>query len=115
MKVRVDADKVIDSHIKYEALCSEINELCGQLMYALERDEKSLPEMIELETKLSNDLTRQRRLISEEAGKYSNERDKLKQTEGILNDFLKRVKDKIQYYQNIRISDIVSRINREGN
>lgn len=114
VKVRVDADKVIDSHIKYEALCSEINELCGQLMYALERDEKSLPEMIELETKLSNDLTRQRRLISEEAGKYSNERDKLKQTEGILNDFLKRVKDKIQYYQNIRISDIVSRINREG-
>ncbi len=114
VKVHVDAEHVIFEHQKYEALCLEIDELCGQLIYAINRDERLLPEMKEKENGLSEKLSRQKRFLSEVSEKYNAERDKLNQREGVLKDFLSSLDKKAQYYKNLDIVSIASRIERES-
>lgn len=113
VKVRLEADKVISELLKYDALCREIDELYGLLVHALKRDEQSLPEMVEHENVQNDELSRQKRLLSEEAAKYDAENNRHNQTEGSLKDFLKRLEEKSNYYRHIGIEDIVNRVNRE--
>ena len=114
VKVKVDADAVIDRYTQYEYTRKLISELCGELNYALERDTQRLPLLAEDENKCSQELSRQERLLGEEEGKYNAERDKLNQEEGGLKLFLEQVKKKHQYYENIGICHIIERIGKEG-
>lgn len=114
VKVQVDADNVISKYILYEQLCREIKELCGQLNYGVKRDTALLPTLGEQEEKLQQELSRQRRLLSEEENKYNSERDKLNQLIGTLKSFLETVKKKRQHYESIGIERIAKRIGKEG-
>jgi hypothetical protein len=114
VKVKVDAEDVIDKYTDYEYVRKLISELCGQLNFALERDNKRMPELFEQETCCSQELARQRRLLGEEEGKYKAEDAKLNQEDGALKYFLEQVKSKRQHYEEIRIERIVERIGKEG-
>lgn len=114
MKVRTDAEAVIEKYTGYEYERKLISELCGQMNYALERDTARLPLLEEQETHGSMELTRQRRLLGEESDKYTKERDKLKGDEAVIEDFLKKVKEKRQHYAEIGIERIAERIGKEG-
>lgn len=114
VKVKTDAEAVIEKYTDYEYVRKLISELCGQLNYALERDTNLLPQLAEQETDCSQDLSRQNRLLEEENDKFTKERDGLKGNEAIIDDFLKKVKDKRQHYAEIGIERIAERIGREG-
>lgn len=90
MKVKTDADAVIERYTNYEYVRKLISELCGQLNYALDRDTSRLPVLSEQESASSTELSRQRRLLGEENEKFTKERDSLKGSEAIINDFLKK-------------------------
>ena len=47
VKVRLEAQRVIDEYLGYESLCHEIDEFCNWLVYALDRDIRMLPTMEE--------------------------------------------------------------------
>ena len=114
VKVKVDAEAVIDKYSDYEYVRKLISELCGQLNYALERDTNRLPNLAEQETSCGQELSRQKRLLVEENDKFTKERDGLKGSEAILDEFLKKVKEKHQHYTEIGIEKIIERISKEG-
>lgn len=114
VKVKVDAEAVIEKYTDYEYARKLIFELCGQLNFALERDTNRLPKLAEQETSCSQELVRQRRLLGEEEGKYKTEDAKLNQEDGALKYFLEQVKTKRQHYLEIGIEKITERISKEG-
>ena len=114
VRVKVDAEAVIEKYTDYEYVRKLISELCGQLNFALERDTNRLPELAEQEANCSQELARQRRLLGEEEGKYKAEDAKLNQEDGALKFFLEQVKEKRQHYAEIGIERIAERIGKEG-
>ena len=114
VKVKVDADAVIDKYTDYEYVRKLILELCGQLNYALERDTNLLPQLAEQETNCDQELSRQQKLLGEENDKFTKERDGLKGSEAIIDNFLKKAKEKRQHYAEIGIENIAERIGKEG-
>lgn len=114
VKVKVDAEAVIEKYTDYEYVRKLISELCGHLNYALERDTNLLPQLAEQETNCDQELSRQKRLLGEEEGKYKSENAKLIQEDGALKFFLEQVKTKRQHYAEIGIERIAERIGREG-
>lgn len=114
VKVKTDADAVIERYTNYEYVRKLISELCGQLNYALGRDTSRLPVLSEQESASSTELSRQRRLLGEENEKFTKERDCLKGSEAIINDFLKKINEKRQHYKEIDIEKTAVRIGKEG-
>ena len=114
VKVKTDAEAVIERYTAYEYVRKLIAELCGQMNYALARDTNRLPELAEQETSCSQELARQRRLLGEEEGKYKAEDAKLNQEDGALKFFLEQVKEKRQHYAEIGIERIAEKISKEG-
>lgn len=114
VKVKDDAEAVIHKYSGYEYVRKLISELCGQLNYALERDTNRLPNLTEQQANYDQELARQRRLLSEEDGKYKAEDARLNQEDGALKFFLEQVKSKRQHYSEIGIEKIIERIGKEG-
>ena len=114
VKVKIDAETVIEKYTDYEYVRKLISELFGQLNYAMERDTNLLPQLAEQETSCGQELSRQKRLLGEENDKFTKERDGLKGSEAILGEFLKKVKEKHQHYTEIGIEKIIERISKEG-
>lgn len=114
VKVKTDADAVVERYTNYEYVRKLISELCGQLNYALGRDTSRLPVLSEQESASSTELSRQRRLLGEENEKFTKERDSLKGSEAIINDFLKKINEKRQHYKEIDIEKTAVRIGKEG-
>ena len=114
VKVKTDADAVIERYTNYEYVRKLISELYGQLNYALGRDTSRLPVLSEQESANSTELSRQRRLLGEENEKFTKERDSLKGSEAIINDFLKKINEKRQHYKEIDIEKTAVRIGKEG-
>lgn len=114
VKVKTDADAVIERYTNYEYVRKLISELCGQLNYALGRDTSRLPVLSEQESASSTELSRQRRLLGEENEKFTKERDSLKGSEAIINDFLKKINEKRLHYKEIDIEKTAVRIGKEG-
>ncbi len=114
VKVKTEADTVIERYTNYEYVRKLISELCGQLNYALSRDTHRLPVLAKQEFVCSTELSRQRRLLSEEETKYKEEGARLNQEEGAIKFFLEQVKSKRQHYTEIGIEKIAERISKEG-
>ena len=106
VKVKIDADAVIERYTDYDYVRKLISELCGQMNYALERDTNRLPQLAEQETNCGQELSRQKRLLGEENEKFTKERDNLKGNEAVIDDFLKKVKEKQLHYTEIGIERI---------
>ena len=114
IKVKTDADTVIERYANYEYVRKLITELCKELNYALDRDTNRLPVLAEQESACSMELSRQRRLLGEEETKYKVEEVKLNQEEGAIKFFLDQVKSKRLHYAEIGIEKISERISKEG-
>ena len=114
VKVKTEADTVIERYTNYEYVRKLISELCGQLNYALSRDTHRLPVLAEQEFVCSTELSRQRRLLGDEETKYKEEGARLNQEEGAIKFFLEQVKSKRQHYTEIGIEKIAERISKEG-
>lgn len=114
VKVKTEADAVVERYTHYEYVRKLISELCGQLNYALSRDAHRLPVLAEQESDCSTELSRQRRLLGEEETKYKAEEARLNQEEGAIKFFLNQVKSKRQHYTEIDIDKIAERISKEG-
>lgn len=113
VKVCTDAENVIGKYALYEAERNVIRELCANINYALQRDTERLPLLEETIAEKDRELGRLKRLLNEEEEKYDKERDELKEKEGALKDFFKKLKSKTQHYAEIGIDGIVAKIEKE--
>lgn len=111
--VRKQADAVVKAYHELLYIKQQIEELCGELRYAERVTRKRLPLIDTKIGKLMQEQDRQKRLLSEVQQKHDAEKATLNQEQGVVNDKLRRTKERKEYYANQQIDVVMNRCDKE--
>lgn len=111
--VRKQADAVVKAYHELLYMKQQIEELCGELRYAEHVTRKRLPLIDTKIGKLMQEQDRQKRLLSEVQQKHDAEKAALNQEQGVVNDKLRRTKERKEYYANQQIDVVMNRCDKE--
>ena len=111
--VRKQADAVVKAYHELLYMKQQIEELCGELRYAERITHERLPLIDAKIGKLMQELERQKRLLSEVQQKHDEEKATLNQKQGVVNEKLKRTKERKEYYANQQIDVVINRCAKE--
>lgn len=111
--VRKQADAVVKAYHELLYMKQQIEELCGELRHAERITRERLPLIDAKIEELMQELERQKRLLSEVQQKHNAERTTLNQEQGIVNEKLKRTKERKEYYANQQIDVVMNRCAQE--
>lgn len=111
--VRKQADAVVKAYHELLYMKQQIEELCSELKYAERVSREKLPLIEARILDLTQERERQRRLVSEIQQKHDEEKAKLNQEQGVVNDKLKRLKERREYYLTQQIESVISRKEKE--
>ena len=111
--VRKQADAVVKAYHELLYMKQQIEELCGELKYAERISRERLPLIDTKIGELMQELERQKRLLAEVQQKHEAEKAALNQEQGVVNDRLKRLKERKDYYAAQQIEDVMKRCGKE--
>lgn len=111
--VRTQAENVVNAYRKLLFMKQQIAELCGELKYAVRVSKERLPLVVKKVDEIIEEENRQERLISEIQQKYDSEKTSLNQQQGVVNEDLKRLKERREYYATQKIKDLLKRYEQE--
>lgn len=111
--VRKQADAVVKAYHELLYMKQQIEELCGELKYAERVSRERLPLLETKITELQQEQDRQKRLLSEVQQKHDAEKATLNQEQGVVNDKLKRLIERKDYYVAQHIEDVLNRCAKE--
>lgn len=111
--VRLQADKVIACYHDLLYQKQQIEELCGELNYAVRDSRERIPLVEESLEKLTAERERQKRLLGEVMDKFETEKSGLNKQLGVVDDRIKTCKEKKEYYTRIGVDAIIRRCNEE--
>lgn len=111
--VRKQADAVVMAYHELLYMKQQIEELCGELRYAERITRERLPLIDAKIGELMQELDRQKRLLSEVQQKHDAEKATLNQEQGVVNDKLRRTKERKEYYANQQIDVVMNRCDKE--
>lgn len=111
--VRKQVDAVVKAYHELLYMKQQIEELCGELRYAERVTRERLPLIDAKIEELMQELERQKRLLSEVQQKHNAERTTLNQEQGVVNEKLKRTKERKEYYANQQIDVVMNRCAQE--
>lgn len=111
--VRKQADVVMNNYRMLLFAEKQIKNGRQQLNYSERVARLKLPELEELLLQLKEEAERFTRLLGEEKSKFDSERDKLIKLSGSIESDLKKIREKRNYYEQERIGEVISRVNRE--
>lgn len=112
--VRKQADDVVKKYHELLYMKRQIDDLCCELKYAERTSRERLPLIENKITELLQEQDKQQRLLSEVQQKYDGEKAALNREQGVVNDKLKRVKDRKEYYEEQHIDDVMKRCDKES-
>lgn len=111
--VRTQAENVVKAYRELLFMKQQIAELCGELKYAVRMSKERLPLVEKKIDEIIEEERRQERLISEIQQKYDSEKTSLNQQQGVVNEDLKRLKERREYYATQKIEDLLKRYEQE--
>ena len=111
--VRKQADAVVKAYHELLYMKQQIADLCCELKYAERVSREKLPLIEAKIAELTQEQDRQKRLVSEIQQKHDAEKTSLNQEQGVVNDKLKRLKDRREYYSTQQIDVVMSRQEKE--
>lgn len=111
--VRLQADKVIANYHDLLYQKQQIEELCGELNYAVRDSCERIPLIEENLSKLNGERERQNKLLGEVMEKFEAEKSTLNKQLGVVDHRIKTCKVKKEYYTNIGVDAIIRRCNEE--
>ena len=111
--VRTQAENVVKTYRELLFMKRQITELCGELKYAVRTSRERLPLVEKKIDELMEEQNRLKRLISEIQQKFDMEKSSLNQEQGVVNDRLKRLKKRKEYYSAQKIEEILNRYEQE--
>jgi hypothetical protein len=114
IRVQVDAERVISSYTLFEGTRKMVAELCGELVYALDRDQQLLPLLDQERKEKQEELDRKQRLLCEEEDKHEAIRDRLIGEEAQMKSKLDTITKKRLHYQEIHIENIRKQMAEEN-
>ena len=111
--VRLQADKVIACYHDLLYQKQQIEELCGELNYAVRDSRERIPLIKENLSKLNGERERQKKLLGEVMKKFEAEKSDLNKQLGVVDYNIKTCKEKKEYSTSIGIDAIIRRCNEE--
>ncbi len=111
--VRKQADAVVAAYHELLYMKQQIKDLCGELKYAVRTCQQRLPLIEKKMGELQDEQNRQKRLLDELQQKFDTEKSALNQEQGVVNDRLKRLKDRGEYYAAQQIEQVLRRFDKE--
>lgn len=111
--VRKQADAVVTAYHELLYMKQQIEELCGELRYTERITRERLPLIDTKIGTLMQEQDRQKRLLSEVQQKHDAEKATLNQEQGVVNDKLRRTKERKEYYANQQIDVVMNRCDKE--
>ena len=111
--VRTQAENVVNAYHELLFMKQQIAELCGELKYAVRVSKERLPLVVKKIDEIIEEENRQKRLINEIQQKYDSEKTSLNQQQGVVNEDLKRLKERRELYATQKIEDLLKRYEQE--
>lgn len=111
--VRTQAENVVKAYRYLLFMKQQIAELCGELKYAVRVSKERLPLVEKKIDEIIEEENRQKRLINEIQQKYDSEKTSLNQQQGVVNEDLKRLKERRELYAAQKIEDLLKRYEQE--
>ena len=111
--VRTQAENVVKTYRELLFIKQQIEELCGELKYAVRVSKERLPLVVKKIDEIIEEENRQKRLINEIQQKYDSEKTNLNQQQGVVNEDLKRLKERRELYATQKIEDLLKRYEQE--
>ena len=111
--VRKQADTVVKAYHELLYMKQQIADLCSELKYAERVSREKLPLIEARIAELTQEQNRQKRLVSEIQQKHDAEKATLNQEQGVVNEKLKRLKERKEYYAVQQIESVMSRFEKE--
>ena len=111
--VRTQAENVVNAYRYLLFMKQQIAELCGELKYAVRVSKERLPLVEKKIDEIIEEENRQKRLINEIQQKYDSEKTSLNQQQGVVNEDLKRLKERRELYATQKIEDLLKRYEQE--
>ncbi len=111
--VRTQAENVVKTYRELLFMKQQIEELCGELKYAVRVSKERLPLVEKKIDEIIEEENRQKRLINEIQQKYDSEKTSLNQQQGVVNEDLKRLKERRELYATQKIEDLLKRYEQE--
>ena len=111
--VRTQAENVVKAYRYLLFMKQQIAELCGELKYAVRVSKERLPLVVKKIDEIIEEENRQKRLINEIQQKYDSEKTNLNQQQGVVNEDLKRLKERRELYATQKIEDLLKRSEQE--
>ena len=111
--VRKQADAVVKAFHELLYMRQQIVELCSELKYAVRIAREKLPLIEERISELTQEQARQKRLVEEIQQKHDAEKATLNQEQGVVNEKLKRLKERKEYYSVHQILSVMIRQEKE--
>ena len=111
--VRTQAENVVNAYRYLLFMKQQIEELCGELKYAVRVSKERLPLVVKKIDEIIEEENRQKRLINEIQQKYDSEKTNLNQQQGVVNEDLKRLKERRELYAAQKIEDLLKRYEQE--
>ena len=111
--VRTQAENVVKAYRYLLFMKQQIAELCGELKYAVRVSKERLPLVVKKIDETIEEENRQKRLINEIQQKYDSEKTNLNQQQGVVNEDLKRLKERRELYAAQKIEDLLKRYEQE--
>lgn len=111
--IRKMAEKVMNAYRDLIYTQKQIGEGRAELNFAEKRALHEIPLVKEEQAKAETERERLLRLMGELQQKYTNERDGLIRDIGIINDLLKKIREKRLHYEQMQIEEIIKRVSCE--
>lgn len=111
--VRSLADAVVKTYHELLFMKQQIVNLCGELKYAERVSRERLPLLSERIATLQQESDKQRRELSDLQQQYDAEKATLNQRQGVINDKLKRLNERREYYAIKNIEQVIMRCIKE--
>ena len=111
--VRKQADTIVKAYHELLYMKQQIADLCSELKYAERVSREKLPLIEARIAELTQEQNRQKRLVSEIQQKHDAEKATLNQEQGVVNEKLKRLKERKEYYAVQQIESVMSRFEKE--
>ncbi len=111
--VRKQADAVVKAYHELLYMKQQIRELCGELKHTVRTCQERVPLIEKKVDELQEEQGRQKRLLDELQKKFDAEKSALNQEQGVVNDRLKRLKERREYYAAQQIGQVLRRFDKE--
>ncbi len=111
--VRKQAEAVVSAYHRLLYMKQQIKDLCGELKYAVRISKERLPMIEKRIVELQDKQNQQKRLLDDLQQKFDTDKSALNQKQGVVNDHIKRLKNRREYYAAQQIELVLKRFDKE--